>query len=110
VSDASSDAPRANPAEGVRLSPEQAYLALAQHPGWVVERSRIYRDYRFASFRAAMDFVDRVADLAESVAHHPNILVHEWCFVRLELYSHVSDCISQADVDFALATDDLRPG
>jgi 4a-hydroxytetrahydrobiopterin dehydratase len=106
--DAPGGVPSGNPAQAIRLTPEQAYAALREHPGWIVERRRIYRDYRFASFRAAMDFVAQVADLAESLAHHPNIVVHEWCFVRLELYSHLNDCITQADVDLAVATDGLH--
>ena len=52
-----------------------------------------------------MSFVGRVADVAEAAQHHPNILIHEWCFVRLELYSHIVDGLTQADVDLAIAID-----
>jgi 4a-hydroxytetrahydrobiopterin dehydratase len=93
------------PTEYVRLTPEDAYRQLDGHPAWIVERSRIYRDFRFPSFRDAVAFVARVADIAEAAAHHPNILIHEWCFVRLELYSHLVDHLTQADVDFAMAVD-----
>jgi pterin-4a-carbinolamine dehydratase len=31
--------------------------------------------------------------------------VHEWCFVRLELYSHLADALSDRDVQLALAID-----
>lgn len=93
------------PAE-LTITPEDAYTRLEDHPAWIVERSRIYRDYRFASFRDAVAFVVRVADVAEALGHHPNILLHEWCFVRLELYSHLRDSLTQADVDLAIALDD----
>lgn len=89
------------------LSPEAAYRALKGHPEWIVERTHLHRDYRFTSFAQAMRFVNRVADLAETRRHHPNITVHEWCFVRLELYSHLAGGLSRADVDLALAVDDL---
>jgi 4a-hydroxytetrahydrobiopterin dehydratase len=87
------------------IAPEVAAAELKEHPLWVVERSRLYRDFRFKNFRAAMAFVNQVAELAERLAHHPNICVHEWCFVHLELYSHADGGLSRFDVDFALALD-----
>lgn len=89
------------------ISPEDAYTQLREHPRWIVEQTRIYRDERFASFQDAVDFVVRVAALAEARGHHPNILLHEWCFVRLDLYSHLRGCLTQADVDLAVAIDAL---
>lgn len=89
------------------LASEDVYLQLRDHPAWIVERTRLYRDFRCASFKEAIALVVRVADLAESLGHHPNILVHEWCFVRLELYSHLEGGLTKADVDFALAADEM---
>jgi len=87
------------------ISPELAAGRLRGHPGWVVERDRLRRDFRFDSFGEAMDFVNRVARLAEERRHHPNIRVHEWCFVELELYSHLDGGLSVLDVEWALALD-----
>ncbi|MDQ6846320.1 MAG: 4a-hydroxytetrahydrobiopterin dehydratase [Candidatus Dormibacteraeota bacterium] len=87
------------------LTPEDAYRALKAHPAWIVERDRIHRDLRFASFAAAMEFINRVAALAESVGHHPNIRLHEWCFVELEIYSHVSGGLTARDVELATVID-----
>ena len=87
------------------IPPELAYRRLEGHPAWIVERNRIYRDFRFPSFKDAIAFVNQVAGLAEQMRHHPDITVHEWCFVRLELYSHQLDTLTQQDVEFALAVD-----
>lgn len=87
------------------LTPEAAAGALEDHPAWVVERSRLYRDFRFPDFKAAIRFVNEVAELAEELGHHPNIHLHEWRFVQLELYSHAAGGLSQFDVDFALELD-----
>ncbi len=92
------------------LTPEAVYRALAGHPGWIVERSRIYRDLRFDSFAAALAFVNRVGQLAERLQHHPNIRIHEWSFVQLELYSHLTGNLTQKDLEFALALDELLAG
>ncbi|MEO8898646.1 MAG: 4a-hydroxytetrahydrobiopterin dehydratase [Candidatus Dormibacter sp.] len=87
------------------ITPEDAYRALKTHPGWVVERDRLRRDYRLASFKDAMALVNRVADVAEAQKHHPNIRLHEWCFVELEVYSHISGGLTTRDVELVIAID-----
>ena len=86
------------------ISPEAAYRQLDGHP-WIVERNRIRRDLRVASFRDAIAVIGGVAEVADAVDHHPNICIHEGSFVRLELYTHLHNAISQRDVDLALALD-----
>jgi 4a-hydroxytetrahydrobiopterin dehydratase len=89
------------------ISPEDAYRALAGHPAWIVERDRIHRDIRLGSFMEAIDLITRVAAAAEAMRHHPNIRLHEWCFVDFEVYSHLTGGISRRDVELALAIDEL---
>jgi len=96
--------PAAHPAISA-ISPEEAYRALGKHPAWIVERDRVHRDFRLRSFADAIDLITRVAAVAEAVNHHPNIRLHEWCFVELEVYSHVSGGLTARDVDLALAID-----
>ncbi len=69
--------------------------------GWAREGSAIVREWTLADFPAAIAFVNRVAELAESANHHPDILVHGWNGVRLELSTHSQGGLT--DADFALA-------
>ncbi len=62
----------------------------------------IAREYKLADFAAAISFVNRVAELAEAANHHPDILVHGWNRVRLELSTHSAGGLT--DADFALAS------
>jgi 4a-hydroxytetrahydrobiopterin dehydratase len=87
------------------ITPEDAASALRKHPAWIVERDRLHRDFRLKSFLAAIDFITRVAGVAEAVGHHPNIRLHEWCFVELEVYSHVTGGLTTRDVELAVAID-----
>ena len=61
------------------------------------------RDYEFKDFVAAMAFVNRVADVAEEVNHHPDILVHGWNKVRLELTTHSEGKLTDSDHAMAAA-------
>jgi 4a-hydroxytetrahydrobiopterin dehydratase len=92
------------------ITPEQAYRALKRHSSWIVERDRLRRDFRFRSFTDAIEFITGVADVAETLNHHPNIRLHEWCFVELEVYSHVSGGLTRRDIELAVAIDEaLEP-
>jgi 4a-hydroxytetrahydrobiopterin dehydratase len=68
---------------------------------WSREGEAIVREYKLADFAAAIAFVNRVAELAERANHHPDILVHGWNRVRLELSTHSRGGLTEAD--FALA-------
>ena len=68
---------------------------------WRQEGESLIRDYEFKDFKAAMAFVNRVADAAEEANHHPDILVHGWNKVRLTLTTH-SEC-KLTDNDRAMA-------
>jgi 4a-hydroxytetrahydrobiopterin dehydratase len=65
------------------------------------ELPAIVRDLKFEDFAAAMDFVNRVAELAEEANHHPDILLHGWNKVRLTLSTHSQAGLT--DADFRLA-------
>ena len=68
---------------------------------WEREGDAIVREWKFEDFAQAMGFVNRVAEAAEDVNHHPDILVHGWNRVRLSVTNHAEGGLTEAD--FALA-------
>jgi len=74
---------------------------------WTLEGETIVRDLRFEDFVAAIAFVDRVADLAETYNHHPDILVHGWNKVRLSLSNHAAGGLTEIDFEMAARFDAL---
>jgi 4a-hydroxytetrahydrobiopterin dehydratase len=78
--------------------------ALEGLEGWQLEDDAIVREWRFASFRDAVDFIDRVADLAEEADHHPD-LWNSYATVRIRLTSHDVGGVSQRDLDLAARID-----
>jgi 4a-hydroxytetrahydrobiopterin dehydratase len=77
--------------------------------GWRREGEAIVVDREFPDFAAAMRYVGFVADEAEAVNHHPDILIHSWNKVRLTVTNHSAGGLTQADFDLA-ATVDALPG
>ncbi len=68
---------------------------------WRREGDAIVLDLELADFAEAMAFANRVAEAAEEANHHPDILVHGYKRVRLELSTHSAGGITASD--FALA-------
>ncbi len=74
---------------------------------WRQEGEALVRDYEFKDFAEAMAYVNRVADLAEEVNHHPDILVHGWNQVRLTLTTHSAGGLTENDHEMARRIDAL---
>ncbi len=74
---------------------------------WSQRPDALERDFEFEDFKAAMAFVNRVADAAEEANHHPDILVHGWNKVRLTLSTHDAGGLTEADHELAAAIDAL---
>jgi 4a-hydroxytetrahydrobiopterin dehydratase len=72
--------------------------------GWLQEGPAIRKEYRHADFKAAMVFVNRVADLASAADHHPDILIN-YDRVTLTLSSHDSGGLTERDFKLAAAID-----
>jgi 4a-hydroxytetrahydrobiopterin dehydratase len=77
---------------------------------WAREGSSIVREYKLADFAAAIAFVNRVAEVAEAANHHPDILLHGWNRVRLELSTHSQGGLTDADFALARQIDGLPHG
>jgi 4a-hydroxytetrahydrobiopterin dehydratase len=72
----------------------------------VVDEHHLEKSYRFENFRDALAFTNRVAELAESVNHHPDIEL-AWGRVKLTIWTHTIDGLSQADFVWAAKADRL---
>ncbi|HXK32984.1 MAG TPA: 4a-hydroxytetrahydrobiopterin dehydratase [Dehalococcoidia bacterium] len=83
-----------------RLSKDEARARLGGLQGWKLDDDEIEKEYRFADFKQAMAFVNRVAELAEQANHHPDIEI-KYNRVELSLSTHSEGGLT--DKDFALA-------
>lgn len=58
-----------------RLSEDQVHVYLGKLPDWRFEENAIGKTYVFRDFRAAVDFVNQVAEQAEKYNHHPDLTI-----------------------------------
>jgi len=88
------------------LSPTEIAFRLNAVPAWRADTGELVRSFQFEDFRAAMAFVNRVADRAEEAGHHPDIDIR-YNRVRLALISHDAGGLTTKDFDLAAAVDKL---
>ncbi len=62
------------------------------------------KTYRFANFREALDFTNRVGELAEEQNHHPDIEL-AWGRVSLKIWTHKIDGLTESDFIWAAKAD-----
>jgi 4a-hydroxytetrahydrobiopterin dehydratase len=75
--------------------------------GWDVVAGALERTFRFKDFGAAIDFVNRVAEVAEAENHHPDIEIH-YNRVKLRFWTHSQQAITERDHALAARTGSLE--
>lgn len=78
--------------------------ALARLPRWKADNGMLVREYTFADFKAAMQFVNGVAAEAEAAGHHPDIDIR-YNKVKLALVTHDAGGLTDRDVRMAESLD-----
>ena len=73
---------------------------------WNVEDGRLTKQFNFKDFREAMGFVNKIAEVAESEGHHPDIMIH-YSQVNIELWTHAINGLSENDFIIAAKIDEL---
>ncbi|WP_433292530.1 4a-hydroxytetrahydrobiopterin dehydratase [Pseudonocardia sp. CA-142604] len=74
--------------------------ALADLPGWEREGNAIVRTAKLPSFAAAITVVDRVAEIAETRDHHPDIDIR-WRTLTFRCSTHSEGGITEKDTALA---------
>ncbi len=90
------------------LSDAEIGQLLHQLPGWKQNGKAIERSFQFENFARAMEFVNHIAEAAEAVNHHPDILI-SYNRVTLTLVSHDSGGVTQRDIKMAGRINGLAP-
>ncbi len=92
----------------VSLSHEDIELFLQELKGWTlsVSQNSISKSFTFDDFVHAIDFINQVADIAESEGHHPDIYC-SYNIVTLTLSTHSVSSLTQNDFILASKIDDM---
>lgn len=87
-----------------KLSEAEVKAAMRTLPEWSGINDEIQRTFKFDDFARAMAFVNRVAEAAEAMRHHPDVLIR-YNKVTLTLTTHDAGGVTELDVQLAKAAD-----
>lgn len=68
---------------------------------WHKEDNSLRKKYSFTTFKQALNFVNKVAELAEQSNHHPDIYIHNYNQVTIQLTTHSEGRITSKDYHLA---------
>jgi len=88
-----------------KLSDIEIQRALGTRAGWTRRGNAITRTYEFPTFPAAIAFVNRIAEVAERMDHHPDIDIR-YAKVTCNLSTHSAGGITLKDFKLAEAIDE----
>lgn len=101
---------KCKPCEGGILPLDQnevkEYKKHIQDDWKVMENIKISKEYSFVNYKHTMDFVNKVANLAEEEGHHPVIHVY-YGKVMIELWTFTINGLSENDFILASKIDKL---
>ena len=91
-----------------KLSTTEIAQALKTIQGWTLEPDEAFmnKQWQFDSFKTAMDFIAKVAEIAERQNHHPEFL-SVYRKMRIRLSTHDASGLTQKDFDLAAEIDGL---
>ena len=82
------------------LPDDQISAALEDLPGWSLSGASIRKEFTFPGFRAAIAFIDRLAEVAIASRHHPDLENH-YNRVVVSLTSYDAGGVTRADLSLA---------
>ena len=85
--------------------PARAQELLSQLDSWHINTSgHLERNYKFADFARALEFVNIVGAIAEAEGHHPDLYL-SWGKCRVEIWTHAIQGLTESDFFLAAKAD-----
>lgn len=72
----------------------------------VVDEHHLEKSFDFDDFVGALEFVNRVGELAEEQGHHPNLFL-TWGEARVQIWTHKIDGLTESDFILAAKIEEL---
>lgn len=75
---------------------------------WDYETNSIKKEFELKDFSDALSFVVKVGIQAEKLDHHPDILIHSWNKVKINISTHSKGGVTENDFSLAKLIDEIK--
>ncbi|MBI1870981.1 MAG: 4a-hydroxytetrahydrobiopterin dehydratase [Chlamydiae bacterium] len=91
------------------LSPEQVRIYFSQLSGWEMtsDGKGLIKNLKAKDFQTVLTLVNKMGACAEEENHHPNLYIHHYRNLRIELSTHAIDGLSENDFILAAKIDKI---
>jgi 4a-hydroxytetrahydrobiopterin dehydratase len=72
------------------------------------DQGHLFNQYKFKNFMQAMEFANRIAEIAEQEGHHPDLQI-SWGSCAVEIWTHKINGLSESDFILAAKIDTILP-
>ena len=86
------------------ISHEESSALMKMIPEWEIFGGRLIRTFKFKNFALALQFANKIGQLAESQGHHP-LMEIGWGMVKISWWTHKIDGLHKNDFIMAAKTD-----
>lgn len=86
----------------------QVYLDSVKNWNVINDEKAIQKEFVLKDFKSVIELVDKIADIAESEGHHPDLNIHDYKKLTITLSTHaigglsINDFILAAKIDYLL--------
>ena len=95
--------------EPLNRQEEENYLSAVS--GWEILREskphQLLKNIQLKNFTQVIELINHIAKIAEAEGHHPNLYLHDYKHLRIELYTHAIGGLSTNDFILAAKIDEL---
>ena len=74
---------------------------------WTETESKLMKTIKCQDFNHALAVLNKIAVVAESVNHHPDMKIYSYRFLSIEIYTHDTNSITQKDYDLSKQIDEI---
>jgi len=74
---------------------------------WILKEHALEKEFQFLDFSQALEFVNKVGQIAEDMQHHPDIAIYQYCKVRIASTTHDAGSVTEKDHILARKIDEI---
>lgn len=90
------------------LSQDEINSRLKDLPGWELQGNYLEKKFKFRLFKEALDFFNKVGEVAEKLNHHPDILLYNYNKIKVSTTTFaIGGKISENDFNLAKAIEEV---
>ena len=96
-----------------KLTDQEVQERLSKLKGWKLDKSKmtgfpaITKNFWFKDFKETLTFVNKVGEVAENYGHHPDIMLYMYNALRIDIFTHAIQAISEWDFELAELIDKI---